>query len=185
VDKYDIDRASGPDPSVEWRDIPEFPGYRVDRNGGVWSCLNSRGALTDRWRRLHPSDIGHGLLIRLQQKGQRPSRKVHSLVLIAFVGPRPAGLECRHLDGNYRNNRLENIVWGTKAENFADKARHGTVSRLPGVANGRAKLKPPDVIEIRRLGETGMGATAISRQFGVSKSLVQFILQRKLWRHLS
>ena len=29
---------------------------------------------------------------------------VHKLVLLAFVGPRPKGMQCRHLDGDPGNN---------------------------------------------------------------------------------
>lgn len=51
---------------------------------------------------------------------------IHHLVLEAFVGPRPQGCECRHLDGNPTNNILTNLVWGTHVENMRDRARHGT-----------------------------------------------------------
>lgn len=62
----------------------------------------------------------------LHKDGARKNRMAHVLVLEAFVGPRPEGMETRHLDGNPKNNRLENICWGTPVENAADKKRHGT-----------------------------------------------------------
>jgi hypothetical protein len=51
---------------------------------------------------------------------------VHALVLSAFVGPRPPGLEIRHLDGNPRHNDLSNLAYGTTSENARDRVRHGT-----------------------------------------------------------
>ena len=51
---------------------------------------------------------------------------VHALVAEAFVGPRPEGAVCRHLNGNSRDNRPENLAWGTQAENIQDMHRHGT-----------------------------------------------------------
>jgi hypothetical protein len=52
---------------------------------------------------------------------------VHHLVLEAFVGPRPAGHEAAHGDGDKTNNALANLRWATPKENAADRYRHGTV----------------------------------------------------------
>lgn len=53
-------------------------------------------------------------------------RYVHQLVLEAFAGPCPRGLECRHLDGDAANNALSNLQWGTASENQRDRIAHGT-----------------------------------------------------------
>lgn len=50
---------------------------------------------------------------------------VHVLVLETFVGPRPPGLEARHLNGHGADNRLTNLAWGTSSENTHDLVRHG------------------------------------------------------------
>lgn len=47
------------------------------------------------------------------------------LVGEAFLGPRPDGLETRHLDGNPANNSARNLRYGTKSENAQDRVRHG------------------------------------------------------------
>lgn len=66
--------------------------------------------------------------VTVQAGGRRSNVTVHKAVLEAFVGPRPEGLECRHLDGDPSNNHLSNIEWGTPSENNgADKDRHGTM----------------------------------------------------------
>jgi hypothetical protein len=56
----------------------------------------------------------------------RSNQFVHRLVLAAFVGPCPEGMEVRHLDGNPANTRLANLRYGTHSENELDKVRHGT-----------------------------------------------------------
>ena len=58
--------------------------------------------------------------------GSWPQRRIHLLVMLAFVGPRPEGLETRHFDGNHLNNSLENLRYGTSSENSMDEVRHGT-----------------------------------------------------------
>lgn len=50
---------------------------------------------------------------------------VHTLVLLAFVGPRPEGMECCHNNGIAYDNRLENLRWDTHLANNADRKAHG------------------------------------------------------------
>lgn len=63
--------------------------------------------------------------IGLRYGGVDRSLYVHSLVLEAFVGPRPEHAVTRHLNGNPADNRLENLAWGTPSENARDRVRHG------------------------------------------------------------
>lgn len=66
-------------------------------------------------------------VVLLYSDGRRPSHKVAALVMLAFVGPLPPGLETRHLDGDHHNNnRLTNLAYGTRSENQLDRVRHGT-----------------------------------------------------------
>jgi hypothetical protein len=51
--------------------------------------------------------------------------RIHQLVLLAFVGPKPPGMQTRHLDGDKTNNRLTNLVYGTPSENQRDNVRLG------------------------------------------------------------
>jgi len=47
------------------------------------------------------------------------------MMMLAFIGPRPDGLETRHLDGNPTHNHLSNLAYGTHRENALDMIRHG------------------------------------------------------------
>jgi hypothetical protein len=51
---------------------------------------------------------------------------VHRLVLLAWVGPPPAGTEACHNNGMADDNRLVNLRWGTRSENTRDMVSHGT-----------------------------------------------------------
>lgn len=53
------------------------------------------------------------------------SYRVHRLVLAAFVGPLPDGLEVRHLDDDPNNNHRTNLVYGTRSENMRDRVVNG------------------------------------------------------------
>jgi NUMOD4 motif/HNH endonuclease len=66
------------------------------------------------------------LSTHLCRDGKMATRTVHSLVLEAFVGPAPPGMEGRHLNGNREDPRAVNLAWGTKSENALDQVAHGT-----------------------------------------------------------
>jgi hypothetical protein len=61
----------------------------------------------------------------------------HYLVLTAFTGPRPAGCQAAHGDGDKLNNALGNLRWASPRENNADKIRHGTHLFGAKTPNGR------------------------------------------------
>ena len=126
----------------QWRPIPGYEGlYEVSDLGRVRSLgrtTRDRKVVPPRVMKGSP-DMGGYLSVKLyggeQGRGGRKLRKVHHLVLEAFVEPKPQGKMCRHLDGDPQNNSLENLRWGTCAENAQDKIRHGragTNTTLPG-----------------------------------------------------
>lgn len=51
---------------------------------------------------------------------------LNRVVLRAFRGDAPPGMESRHLNGDPLDNRLENLEWATHSVNLRDKRRHGT-----------------------------------------------------------
>ena len=58
--------------------------------------------------------------------GTRKTWRIHALVLLAFVGPRPEGYFACHNNGDNTDNRLSNLRWDTAAANAADAIAHGT-----------------------------------------------------------
>jgi hypothetical protein len=103
-----------------WKLVPGYDGkYEVSDQGRVRSFQRSPQGVILRPGRM-PS--GH-LSVAL---GRGNSQCVHKLVLLAFVGAAPAKHECRHLNGDPADNRLENLCWGTRSENINDAVRHGT-----------------------------------------------------------
>ena len=104
--------------SETWAPIPNHPGYEVSDAGNVrsWKVY---GPVSPR---LLTTRIEDGYL-RVQLS--RVSRRVHQLVLEAFVGPRPEGMLTRHIDGDRTNNALGNLAYGTASENMRDRVDHG------------------------------------------------------------
>lgn len=119
------------DPTTErWVPIPGYEGrYEISNQGRVKSLhrviIRADGIpRTIRERILKPSTTKHNEYARVNIAGK--PRKIHQLVMLAFVGPLPGRMVTRHLNGDAFDNRLENLAYGTHAENSADMMRHGT-----------------------------------------------------------
>lgn len=106
---------------------PPGPGYEVSDCGRVRSVqrviLRGNGVpQTVRERILKPRSDGEDRP-NVHIGGQ--NRRVGSIVLEAFVGARPNGMECCHADDDPWNNHLANLRWGTHSDNAHDRVRNG------------------------------------------------------------
>ncbi|MCC2030629.1 NUMOD4 motif-containing HNH endonuclease [Microbacterium allomyrinae] len=133
----------------EWRAVVGYEGvYEVSDHGRVRSLnrLDSRGRRR-RGQMLRPATHKEGYRhVSLRRDGVAKTRKVHLLVLAAFVGPRPIGLVGCHRDGDPGNNEVRNLRWDTQRSNVLDSVKHGThhMSRRDACGNGH-RLAPFNV----------------------------------------
>lgn len=130
---------------------------------------------------LGPSNDGHYWILHLTGLKKR-TRRVHTLVLESFIGPRPKGMVSRHLDGNAYNNALENLAWGTQKQNMDDKKKHGT--NVEGTGCWQAKLTEDDVVKIRELRKSGETLDAISKMFPVTPNNIWDVTSGRTWKHV-
>jgi len=107
----------------------------------------------------------------------------HRLVLLAFLGPCPEGMEACHKDGNPTHNVPNNLYWGTKEQNWEDRRRHGHDGR--GEQSGRARLTAEQVVAMRNLFAAGLCYQELAREFRVGASTVLHIIQGHTWTHVS
>lgn len=120
-----------------WKDIVGYEGlYQVSNLGQIRSLdrvvpHKRNGTITLKGQILSPYlHVRYGVLIELGvnlcKGGRGTTKTVHRIVLEAWVGPCPDGLEGCHNDGNAANNALSNLRWDTHANNELDKRKHGT-----------------------------------------------------------
>jgi hypothetical protein len=135
----------------EWRPVPAAPGYEASDQGRIRSV--DRVYVDAMGRHQHRK----GVVLRESAVGEegRPyvslgrgrHRLVYRLVLEAFVGPCPDGMEACHGDGNHRNNRLDNLRWDTRGANMLDAVRHGThVNARRETCPRNHPLKAPNLV---------------------------------------
>lgn len=170
--------------SENWRQVIDAPLYEVSNHGRLRSWVLKGQYFGPRRRRSEPVELKRHVdkdgyeYVFLHGK----VRKIHRLVLEAFVGPCPPGMEGCHNDGNPANNRLDNLRWDTKRSNGRDRVDHGTHFDSSGENNPRSKLKADDVVAIRRLASAeNLSLTEIAGQYGVSVSAISRIVLRKSW----
>lgn len=131
-------------PDEEWRAIAKYVGYYEISSLGRLRSLDRvipharHGTIRRRGKILAPSvknKYGHlGTTLFCGNRGEQVW--IHILVLETFVGPCPPKMECRHLNGEPDDNRLDNLAWGTRKQNAADRKRHGRAA-LHDETNGR------------------------------------------------
>ena len=109
-------------PIPDWGDLYEASDLGrirriVGRNGGGWY---------DRITIRKPFVGKQGYyMLNLSRDGVYQTKMLHRLIARTFLGPRPDGLEIRHLNDNKLDCRLVNLVYGTRSENKKDSVRNG------------------------------------------------------------
>lgn len=163
---------------------PGRPGYAIESNGTVWSCRtshrpSSRIVYSKTWKPMHPTaskKSGHLRVSMRSPDGTSYSESVHRLVLEAFVGPCPEGFQACHFpDSDPSNNNLENLRWGTAADNTGDSIADGTHYYFgSGEKHPSCKFSDDTVRKVYYASKT-MHCRDIVNTLGVSRSYVYAI----------
>ena len=170
---------------VEYRSLGfmGYPNYRVGDDGSVWSFQLGK------WKEKRQTLIKEGMsknrfVVCIWNAGRGKTHLVHRLVLFAFRGEAPEGMQCCHNDGNSSNNNLTNLRWGSHQENQLDRRKHGTDNR--GEKHWKCVLTVEQVKEIRRLYKTGKQTNKqkLAAMFHVSDGTIRSLLIGRSWRHI-
>jgi hypothetical protein len=113
---------------TRWLPIPGYEDrYEVSDDGQV-RALPGPGRGRSRQMRVMKTPKGSRGYLQVELwrgDGHGSRRKVHNLMLEAFVGPRPDGAFGLHADDDPDNNTLSNLRWGTPSQNILDIVRNG------------------------------------------------------------
>ncbi len=173
-----------------WKEVPGWNGrYLVSDLGKVVTVpfiqidkTGRRYSIEQKSRKFYPDKDGY-LTIVLCKDGRMMYRGVHQLVMNAFIGMPPDGMQVNHKDGNKSNNHLGNLEYVTRSENHLHRCRilgHGR-----GESNGRSKLTESKVREIRKLYADGVSCAAIGRLYGVTAGVAWRVGNKKTWIHVT
>lgn len=185
-------RTSDGRKAERWADVPGYEGYYQVSDAGRVKSLKRTVPMRDgrtyrvggKILRTKPGPGGY-TIVCLSKDGTEWGELLHRLVLAAFVGPCPPGMECCHEDGDPADNRLENLRWDTKTSNQQDRRKHGTwhdKTAARGHRHGMAKLQEAEARQIKYDRETSHDALA--ERFGVTTATIRDIQGGKSWRHI-
>ena len=158
-----------------WR--PVVGKYEASNQGNIRNSLTGRV--------LKPSFNHSGYAyVDLCVEGKRLKKAVHLLVLEAFSGVRPEGMQGCHGSGGKADNSLANLSWDTPTRNNREhKRRDGTDNR--GQRHWQTPLTNEDVRMIRHhLAVGNKTQKALATEYGVSYQAIHAIHKRKTWKHV-
>ena len=111
--------------------------------------------------------------------GKKKTYRVHRLVLMAFKPiDNPDSMEVNHIDGNKKNNSLDNLEWCTSSENQKHAYRTGLQKARKSEKSNLVKLTE-EVFELRA---QGWLEKDIAKIVGCTKSNISCILLGKSWK---
>jgi hypothetical protein len=110
------------------------------------------------------------LCTKLGQYYEGVNQAIHRLVLETFVGECPEGNEALHNNGNYLDNRLSNLRWGTRSENSKDKTLH---------ERNRFTYEEADKIREIYANQVIKNMSEIARMYGVNPGTIWYIVNGK------
>lgn len=167
---------------VEWRKIPGFSAYSVSENGLVRRDIRLHNSMPGPVSR-SINDRGYWKTAIRGDDGRNRTITVHTLVALAFLGPRPDGAVICHNDSDPTNARYTNLRYGTPKSNTADAIAAGSLCM--GSRHPRAKLTESDIPKIHAMWASGRFKQAdIGAMFGVSQRAIWQVLHKIKWKHV-
>jgi hypothetical protein len=177
----------GQDPEI-WKSVIGYEGfYEASNLGRIRSLLlGTGGGVKSREIPLilKPKTKRNGYLeVGLNKRGAKTMHYVHRLVLEAFSGPCPNGMECGHIDGNKRENKINNLCWLLQSANSKMSVMQGLQSK--GEDRYNAKLNESLVRKIRAEYIRGeVTHVMLAEKYGVTRGAVQSVVNGITWKHV-
>lgn len=153
--------------------ISDFPGYYVTVDGKVYSRKNNRHGYLKDYHLLKTKYTKHDgrpyVTLRNPKLGIRRLAKVHRLVALAYI-PNPENKPCVcHKDNNPLNNHVDNLYWGTQAENMSQMRLDKRDYRKVSIRVHRRVI---------RLKSLGWSSSRIGKRFKVNRTCINRILNK-------
>lgn len=179
VNFVDISKDKVNDMEELWKDIKGFEGaYQISNKGRVRS-IPRKGTRKNEIRSISYTLDGYAK-VRMIYKGKDKTARVHRLVAEAFI-PNIDGKETvNHIDGNKKNNCVDNLEWADRHEQMKHAYQNNLKKPMIGCLNGNSKFTNEQIEEIRKEYipySKEHGTVALGRKYGVNNSTIGDIVR--------
>ena len=158
----------------EWRDVPGYEGYLIASSLGRVARLQGFGASKGYAGVSVVDGVGFHEALHGQVNIKKNERTLplHRVVAVTFLGDPPRGMnDVNHIDGDKKNNAVDNIEWCTRKHNLAHARRLGL-----NTSGGLKKYTVEQYQEVRRLRAMGWKLREIVAAVGMTRPGVVHVL---------
>jgi len=174
-----------------WKSVIDYPDYEISNLGRVKALYKERKMPGDRGTLKYPEKLlkpwnlrnNTYLAVSLHKNGKQKKITVHRLVATHFIDNPENYPHILHLDDNGKNNRVENLRWGTVQHNMDLKVAHNRQHK--GISTPNAKLNDTKCIEIReKYRNKEYNQYELADLYNVSQSVINEVINYKTWKHI-
>lgn len=164
-----------------WKEIPGTEGiYYVSSFGRIKRVLTQSGKVIEKFPKCNKNVSDDYTDIWLHINGKLQYKKVHQLVMLAFVGPPPEGHIINHKDCVKSNNCLYNLEYVTPKDNIRHAVLNGRYPSKKGSKNPNAKLSEKQLKVIKRVySSKDVSKLELSILTGISRTQLSRILSNE------
>lgn len=151
--------------SESWKEIPGYENrYVVSDLGRIKSLIKNKI--------MKQNNIQGYLHVNLYKDSKRKIMKIHRAVMLAFLGK--SNLQVNHIDGNKKNNCLENLEYCDASHNMKHSYSLG-LRDTHGINNSRSKFTEEEINDIKFRIKKGERNKDIAAIYEVCPSLISHI----------
>lgn len=176
-----------------WKSVVGWEGLYVVSNIGNVMSLDRKSyhkklkkEISLKGKKLKPSfESGGYAQVVLCKDGKCVTKKIHRIVAITFLDNSKNLPAVNHINGDIKDNRIENLEWCTLKYNSEHSYR--VLGRIPinGQFHSKAKLTETQVIEIRnKYIPYKYSFKKLGDEYGVDASTISLIIYGKNWKYL-
>lgn len=174
-----------------WKEVVGYEDYYlVSSIGNIKSkdreVFNGRGTFTRKGKsiKLMVDKYGYNVVNLYGSFGVK-TKKVHRLVADAFIENEQEKPQVNHINGVKSDNRVENLEWSSIKENITHAWDNGLMNPKRGENHHYSKLSKLNVLDIKRLINSGLNDTDISNLYGVHRRSINDIRNKRSWAHIN
>lgn len=168
-----------------WKRIDDFPSYAVSDRGRIIIIKKTGYKKVGDIKSTKVDKHGY-LVTNFTKDGKIKTKFVHQLVTEAFYRKPKQNLEVNHIDGNRKNNNLNNLEYTTHSQNIKHGYDLGLKVGLRGPRNSWTKLSVNNVREIRKLlNMKELKHREIAQKYGVGRTCIKEIANNRNWAWLT